>query len=147
MAFSQVLVPPPPSRRRTRAPVASEDHRGGGRQPALSGARRTLGLVSFKNLTAITSAPGWWAIYGNPAVDPELAEYPLVGWAVENLNAAWAGHGDQRVFGLVYIVPGDGVVDAESARSLSGHDFLYYEHRGTRVKVRQTPLPLAGDHD
>jgi hypothetical protein len=92
--------------------------------------------MHFKNITAMTSATGWWAVYGNPAVDEELAEFPLVGWAVETLDADWTTPGEQRVFGLVYIVPGDGVVDAESARSIKGHDFLYYEHQGARVKVR-----------
>jgi hypothetical protein len=93
--------------------------------------------MHFKNITAMSSATGWWAVYGNPAEDEELAEYPLVGWAVESLTADWAEAGEQRVFGLVYIVPGDGVMDAEQARSMpKGHDFLYYEHQGARVKVR-----------
>ncbi len=93
--------------------------------------------MTFKNVTAMTSATGWWAVYGNPAGEEELAEYPLVGWAVENLKADWAESGEQRVFGLVYIIPGDGVVDAERARSFpKGFEFLYYEHQGARVKVR-----------
>lgn len=77
----------------------------------------------------MTSATGWWAVYGNPAVDPELVEYPLVGWALESLGGPVRGE-KQRVFGLVYMNAGDGIVDAESARSLKGHDFLNYEHRG-----------------
>ena len=84
----------------------------------------------LKSIVSLAAAPGWYAIYGNPAVAPdEEAAYPLVAWAVENVQSEFASPGEQRVFGLVYMVAGDGVVEAEYARSLKGHDFIGYQYR------------------
>src|SRR5205823_1875133 len=82
-------------------------------------------VMTHRDIISLAAAPGWWALYGNPAMEIEVVSYPLVAWALTHASEP----GAQRIQGLVYIVDGDGVVEAESARSTKGGNFMGFEFR------------------
>lgn len=78
----------------------------------------------INGLESIAAAPGWVAVAGSLGDGTGEVDYPLVGWGV--VPDFFGKPEDKVVIGLVYAVPGDGVVDAEQGLP----NFIGYAYRG-----------------